>query len=41
MKKVILATAIALCTTSAFAGETAVLKVQGTLTKEGANKFLI
>jgi|AGFT01.1.fsa_nt_gi Protein of unknown function (DUF1120). len=32
MKKVILATAIALCATSAFAGETAVLKVKGTLT---------
>jgi Protein of unknown function (DUF1120). len=32
MKKVILATAIALCTTSAFAGETAVLKIKGTLT---------
>jgi Protein of unknown function (DUF1120). len=32
MKKVILATAIALCTTSAFAGETALLKVKGTLT---------
>lgn len=32
MKKVILATAIALCTTSAFAADTAVLKVKGTLT---------
>lgn len=32
MKKLILATAIALCTTSAFAGETAVLKVKGVLT---------
>ncbi|MEZ6878606.1 DUF1120 domain-containing protein [Enterobacter sp. KBR-315C3_2022] len=32
MKKVILATVIALCTTSAFAGETAVLKIKGTLT---------
>ncbi|WP_165464084.1 DUF1120 domain-containing protein [Enterobacter cloacae] len=32
MKKAILATVIALCTTSAFAAETAVLKVKGTLT---------
>ncbi|HDC4639295.1 TPA: DUF1120 domain-containing protein [Enterobacter cloacae] len=32
MKKIILATAIALSTTSAFAAETAVLKVKGTLT---------
>ena len=32
MKKIILATAVALCTTSAFAAETAVLKVQGKLT---------
>lgn len=32
MKKIILATVITLCTTSAFASETAVLKVTGTLT---------
>jgi len=40
MKKVILATAIALCTTSAFAGETAVLKVQGTLTNSACSAEL-
>ena len=40
MKKVILATAIALCTTSAFAGETAVLKVQGTLTNSSCSAEL-
>ncbi|HHK9554063.1 DUF1120 domain-containing protein [Enterobacter sichuanensis] len=32
MKKIILATAIALCTTSALAAETTVMKVEGTLT---------
>ncbi len=40
MKKVILATAIALCTTSAFAGETAVLKVKGTLTNAACSAAL-
>lgn len=40
MKKVILATAIALCTTSAFAGETAVLKVKGTLTNAACSADL-
>ncbi|AUY41322.1 DUF1120 domain-containing protein [Leclercia adecarboxylata] len=37
MKKVILATAIALCTTSAFAAETAVLKVKGVLTNSACS----
>ncbi|MBZ3802255.1 DUF1120 domain-containing protein [Leclercia adecarboxylata] len=37
MKKVILATAIALCTTSAFAGETAELKVKGLLTNSACS----
>jgi len=37
MKKVILATAIALCTTSAFAGETAELKVKGLLTSSACS----
>jgi len=37
MKKVILATAIALCTTSAFAAETAVLKVKGVLTSSACS----
>ncbi len=40
MKKVILATAIALCTTSAFAAETAVLKVKGVLTNSACSAEL-
>ncbi|HDC4527985.1 DUF1120 domain-containing protein [Enterobacter cloacae subsp. cloacae] len=40
MKKVILATAIALCTTSAFAGETAVMKVTGILTNAACTPAL-
>ncbi len=40
MKKVLLATALSLCVTSAFAAETAVLKVQGTLTNSACTPEL-
>ncbi|MCA2024459.1 DUF1120 domain-containing protein [Enterobacter sp. K16B] len=40
MKKIILATAIALCTTSALAAETTVMKVEGTLTSSTCDALL-
>lgn len=40
IKKVILATAISLCISSAYAGETAVLKVTGTLTNSACTPEL-
>ena len=40
MKKILLATALSLCVTSAFAAETAVMKVQGTLTNSACTPEL-